>query len=85
MSARLQPTRRGFNTNLTAPSTKNTLRAPWESSPWSPDSPSDSTFETISYLDLKLSKKSLPDLKMKVKNLLTKVPDKPVPEWDSID
>ena len=41
--------------------------------------------ETLASLESKLSKKSIPDLKKKVKNILEKVPDRPVPEWDSID
>jgi hypothetical protein len=40
--------------------------------------------ETLSSLESKLSKKSIPDLKKKVKNILEKIPDRPVPEWDSI-
>ena len=40
--------------------------------------------ETISSLELKLSKRSLPDLKRKVENILKKVPERQVPEWDSI-
>lgn len=40
--------------------------------------------ETLASLESKLSKKSIPDLKKKVKNILEKVPDRPVPEWDSV-
>ncbi|UCH96231.1 MAG: toxin-antitoxin system HicB family antitoxin [Candidatus Aminicenantes bacterium] len=40
--------------------------------------------ETLSSLESKLSKKSIPDLKKKVKDILEKIPDRPVPEWDSI-
>lgn len=41
--------------------------------------------ETLSALETRLSNKSIPDLKEKVRNILEKVPDRPVPEWDSID
>jgi hypothetical protein len=40
--------------------------------------------ETLASLESKLSKKSIPDLKKKVKNILEKIPDQPVPEWDSV-
>ena len=40
--------------------------------------------ETLASLESKLSKKSIPDLKKKVKNILEKVSDRPVPEWDSV-
>jgi hypothetical protein len=40
--------------------------------------------ETLASLESKLSKKSIPDLKKKVKNILEKIPDRPVPEWDSV-
>ncbi len=40
--------------------------------------------ETLSSLESKLSKKSIPDLKKKVKDILEKIPDRPVPQWDSI-
>ncbi len=41
--------------------------------------------ETLSALETRLSKKSISDLKEKVRNILENVPDRPVPEWDSID
>ncbi|NIM17160.1 MAG: toxin-antitoxin system HicB family antitoxin [Candidatus Aminicenantes bacterium] len=41
--------------------------------------------ETLSSLESRLSQKSIPDLKKKVKDILKKVPDRDVPEWDSID
>lgn len=40
--------------------------------------------ETFSELELKLSKKSIPELKERVKNILTRIPDRPVPEWDKL-
>ena len=40
--------------------------------------------ETLSSLETKLAKQSIPDLKKKVKNILEKIPDRPVPGWDSI-
>jgi hypothetical protein len=40
--------------------------------------------ETLASLESKLSEKSIPDLKKKVKNILEKIPDRPVPEWDSV-
>ena len=40
--------------------------------------------ETFSELELKLSKKSIPELKERVKNILTRIPDRPVPKWDEI-
>jgi len=39
--------------------------------------------EMLSALDTKLSKKSIPDLRKKVNGILNKIPDRPVPEWDS--
>lgn len=41
--------------------------------------------ETLSSLESRLSQKSIPDLKKKVKDILKKVPDRDVPEWDSIN
>ena len=40
--------------------------------------------ETLYSLEYRLAKKSIPDLKKKVKNILENIPDRPVPEWDSI-
>ncbi|MCK4764710.1 MAG: hypothetical protein KAW12_21105 [Candidatus Aminicenantes bacterium] len=39
--------------------------------------------ETLAALDSKLSKKSIPDLKAKVKTILDRIPDRTVPAWDS--
>jgi hypothetical protein len=38
--------------------------------------------ETLSSLEARLSKRSIPDLKEKVSGILEKVPDRPVPSWD---
>lgn len=41
--------------------------------------------ETLTALDTKLSRKSITGLKAKVKTILDKIPDRPVPAWDAID
>jgi hypothetical protein len=41
--------------------------------------------EALASLDAKLSKKSIPGLKAKVKTILEKIPGRPVPAWDSIE
>ncbi len=41
--------------------------------------------EAISALESRLSQKSIKDLKTKVGRILDKVPDREVPEWDSVD
>jgi hypothetical protein len=38
--------------------------------------------ETLSALETRLSQKSVPNLKKKVENILKKIPDKNVPDWD---
>ncbi len=40
--------------------------------------------ESFSALESKLSKKSIPELKVRVKNILTKISDRPVPKWDEL-
>lgn len=40
--------------------------------------------ETLSLLERKLARKHIHDLKKKVKNVLKKIPDREVPEWDVI-
>ncbi|MCH8955662.1 toxin-antitoxin system HicB family antitoxin [candidate division KSB1 bacterium] len=41
-------------------------------------------FETLSALESRLVQKSVPKLKMKVRNILDKTPSRKVPNWDSI-
>lgn len=41
--------------------------------------------EMLSSLETKISKKSISGLKKKVHGILNKIPDRPVPEWDSKD
>ena len=41
--------------------------------------------ETISKLEHRLSKKSVTQLKSRVKAILDRVPRRPVPEWDRIE
>lgn len=41
--------------------------------------------ESVSILESRMEKKSIPNLKRKVKKILSKVPDRKVPSWDSID
>ena len=41
--------------------------------------------EALASLGPKLAKKSIPDLKEKVKEVLSRVPDNPVPAWDAIE
>ncbi len=44
-----------------------------------------SQIETLTVIESRISKKSIPDLKSKVKNILNAVPHKKaVPEWDAI-
>lgn len=40
--------------------------------------------ESVSILESRLSEKSLPDLKKRVFKALDRVPDRKVPDWDSI-
>jgi hypothetical protein len=40
--------------------------------------------EALSELDNRLSKKAIPDLKTKVRAILDRVPDRSVPDWDTI-
>lgn len=40
--------------------------------------------ETLSFLEKKLARQNIPDLKKKVKNILKKIPDREVPGWDLI-
>ena len=39
--------------------------------------------ERVSFLESRLSERSLPELKKQVQTILDKVPERPVPEWDS--
>jgi len=41
--------------------------------------------ETISSLESRLSKKTIPELKAKVNTILDKVPSRDVPSWDYIE
>jgi len=41
--------------------------------------------EAVSILESRLEKKSIPVLKRKARRVLSKVPDRNVPSWDSID
>lgn len=41
--------------------------------------------ESVSILESRIEKKSVPTLKRKVRKILNKVPDRKVPSWDSID
>ncbi len=41
--------------------------------------------ESVSILESRLEKKSIPALKRKVRKTLNKVPDRKVPAWDSIE
>jgi len=41
--------------------------------------------ESVSILESRLEKKSIPALKRKARKILHKVPDRNVPVWDSID
>jgi hypothetical protein len=41
--------------------------------------------ETIESLNSRLSKKSIPTLRAKVKTILEKIPGRAVPEWDSME
>lgn len=43
-----------------------------------------SQLESISILESRLNRKKLPALKKKVKEFLENVPDREVPEWDSV-
>lgn len=40
--------------------------------------------ETLSLFEKKLARKHIRDLKIKVKNVLKKIPDREVPDWDII-
>jgi hypothetical protein len=40
--------------------------------------------ETIAQLEIRLASRKIPDLKKKVKKILTKIPDREVPDWDKI-
>jgi len=40
--------------------------------------------ETLSFLEKKLARKHIHDLKKKVKSILKKIPDREVPKWDLI-
>ena len=40
--------------------------------------------ETLSSLETRVSQKSIPTLKKKVRNILDKIPGKEVPDWDAI-
>ncbi len=40
--------------------------------------------ESFSALESKLTPKSIPELKVRVKNILTKISDRPVPKWDEM-
>jgi predicted DNA-binding protein len=40
--------------------------------------------ETLSFLEKKLARQHIHDLKKKVKIILKKIPDREVPEWDRI-
>ena len=41
--------------------------------------------ESVSILESRLAKKSIPSLKLKVKEILDKVPEREVPVWDRIN
>lgn len=41
--------------------------------------------ESVSILESRIEKKSIPSLKRKVRKILRKVPNREVPSWDSID
>ena len=41
--------------------------------------------ESVSILESRLEKKSIPSLKRKVRDILDKVPEREVPVWDSIN
>ena len=41
--------------------------------------------ESVSILESRIEKKSIPALKRKARRILNKVPDRNVPAWDSID
>lgn len=43
-----------------------------------------SQLESISILESRLNRKKMPALKKKVKEFLENVPDREVPEWDSV-
>lgn len=41
--------------------------------------------ESVSILESRLSEKSIGDLKKKVKKIISKVPDRNVPDWDKLN
>ena len=41
--------------------------------------------ESVSILESRIGKKSIPNLKRKARRILNKVPDREVPSWDLID
>jgi hypothetical protein len=41
--------------------------------------------ESVSILESRLEKKSVPSLKVKVRELLNRVPERDVPNWDRIE
>ena len=41
--------------------------------------------ESVSILESRIEKKSIPSLKRKVRKILHKIPERNVPTWDSID
>lgn len=41
--------------------------------------------ESVSILESRLEKKSIPSLKARVKEILSKLPERDVPSWDKID